>query len=534
MTVRPPVLYWFKQRWLLFLNLLVFVIFKFQHLFYPYFFDESWWYYPAVKLMYTHGPSLLPTAIDPEYSRGHPLLFHCLYAIWMRFFGTSHFSMHSFALIISLCVLFAVYEIGLKLFNLRVAAISTFLVSTQVVFFVQASYVLPEILVALFILLSLHYYSSRRMLLTSIFLFLALFTKESALIAAAVLGIDAFVGLFRPDRKVMENVQSFFVVSAPVILIAVFFLLQKQAYGWLIHPVHSGLIDLSWDTFFTKFSNNAFYLLVYDYRVWLNIILLIFPIVAAIQHRSMKYIYWLLVPFLIIFIFFYRHDVVDSIGHKIYFLIILFSGVFLIGGLSKFTYFFGHAKSTFIRVSLSFIFCYAIYCSLSFITYRYLVSSLVPMLILSAVFIDFFINSTRNFVAWPIYIVLGTVFIMSYKFNTEQTAGDSSLESFHTMTVHQKTIEYCEQHQLYEKDIDACSSHLYNSLRDEKFGNLNKGRRFTRVTLRTGNREAEYTLVDNIDSFYSYNTIKNDTGRRLVFRAKSGNEWAEIYTRKPH
>jgi len=104
-----------KPRWVLFLVLVIFIACKIPHLYYPYYWDESWPYAVAIKDMYKHGISLLPSAIDPELSRGHPLFFHAFAAIWMNIFGASHVAMHSLALFISVLFLIAVYEAGLRL-----------------------------------------------------------------------------------------------------------------------------------------------------------------------------------------------------------------------------------------------------------------------------------------------------------------------------------------------------------------------------------------------------------------------------------
>ena len=113
--------------------LAVFVILKILHLSYPYYWDECWPYAAAIRQMYEHGVSLSPIAIDVELSHGHPLLFHCMVALWMHVFGHSHFAMHSFALLVSLLLLVAVYEAGYRLFNKNTATIALLLVVTQVI-----------------------------------------------------------------------------------------------------------------------------------------------------------------------------------------------------------------------------------------------------------------------------------------------------------------------------------------------------------------------------------------------------------------
>src|SRR6185312_16370159 len=103
-----------KTRWELLLVLSVFIILKIPALHYPFFADESWSYAPGVKLMYLHGPSLMPNAIDLLYSRGHPLLFYAAAAAWMKIFGVSHIAQHTFSLLISLLLIAAVYEVTLR------------------------------------------------------------------------------------------------------------------------------------------------------------------------------------------------------------------------------------------------------------------------------------------------------------------------------------------------------------------------------------------------------------------------------------
>src|SRR5476651_1029876 len=118
-----------RDRWLLFIVVIVFIMLKISALSYPFFWDESWSYAPGVKLMYLHGPSLMPNAIDLFYSRGHPMLFYAAAATWMHIFGTGHVAQHSFALLISVTFLVSIYETTLRLFNKRVAIISLLLVA---------------------------------------------------------------------------------------------------------------------------------------------------------------------------------------------------------------------------------------------------------------------------------------------------------------------------------------------------------------------------------------------------------------------
>ena len=94
--------------------------------------------------MYQHGPSLLPNAIDVQYSRGHPLLFYASAAAWMRLFGDSNTAQHSYALCIAVLCLITTYEVCLRLFNRRTAEIGLLLVATQVIFFCAEHHVVAR------------------------------------------------------------------------------------------------------------------------------------------------------------------------------------------------------------------------------------------------------------------------------------------------------------------------------------------------------------------------------------------------------
>ena len=61
--------------------ILVLIIFKSQVIALPYFGDEAFPYSIAVRTLLKSDLSLMPTAIPPELSRGHPLVFHFLAAL---------------------------------------------------------------------------------------------------------------------------------------------------------------------------------------------------------------------------------------------------------------------------------------------------------------------------------------------------------------------------------------------------------------------------------------------------------------------
>ncbi|MCW3122785.1 MAG: hypothetical protein JWQ38_2277, partial [Flavipsychrobacter sp.] len=234
---------------MLYLVLAVFIICKIPYLNYPYYWDECWPYATAIKWMCDHSISLMPTALDPELSRGHPLFFHIIAALWMRIFGDSHIAMHSFALSIAVLFLIAIYEAGLRLFNERVASLGLLLVVTQVVFYVQSSFVLFEMLIAFLAFLSLFFYATGRYLLTALCLTMLFFTKESGLIVGFVLGLHAIFCLFSKNVDRRSAWSAFASVAVPCILIFIFFLIQKHVRGWYVFPLYASIVEHNWGAF---------------------------------------------------------------------------------------------------------------------------------------------------------------------------------------------------------------------------------------------------------------------------------------------
>src|SRR5688572_9942500 len=120
---------------------------KIPHLLLPFFWDEAWPYSTGVFYMYSQGLSLLPGSVPFDISRGHPLFFHFMAALWMKIFGTS--VVHMFPLLVSILLIVCIYFFCVEFFSEAVALGSCLLMMVQPVFFSQSGMLLPEILVAL-------------------------------------------------------------------------------------------------------------------------------------------------------------------------------------------------------------------------------------------------------------------------------------------------------------------------------------------------------------------------------------------------
>jgi len=202
--------------------------------------------------MYERGPSLMPGAIDGELSRGHPLLFHFLASIWMKLFGSSNFVMHSFSLFIALLFLIAIYEVGLRMFDIRVAITALLLIAFQQVYFVQSSLVLLELLLAFLGFLSIYFYVTKKYVLTAITLTMLFYTKESGMVLGLVLIVDATFLMFKKGIALKDRLYNMLSLLIPVLLIGVFFLIQKKVSGWYVLPLYSNGLETSWDSYYEK------------------------------------------------------------------------------------------------------------------------------------------------------------------------------------------------------------------------------------------------------------------------------------------
>lgn len=514
-----------KNRWLLFLILIVFIIYKIPHLYYPYYWDESWVYAPAVLLMALHGPSLLPNAIDVNFSKGHPLFFHALFSVWIRMFGQSHFSMHLFSLLISLALIVTLYEVALKLFNKRVAMASALFLVLNIEFYTSASFVLPDMLIALFTLLSFYFYASGKYLPTALFLTLLLFTKESGLVAAVVIGADAGLSLFNkliPPKKRLLRCLSVFV---PLCLVAVFFVIQKKTFGWYLYPAHTNAINTDLGHLIYYFRSSLAYLFHTNHEQYMFFIPVIFSVLAAIKQRSIKYLF-ILLPAVFIFLLdlgFHFTEFILSLS-LVLFLLSLAISVFALG---YFRYYTRTAQQKFVVLSVVFWVGYVCFSSINFFESRYLSPVVIISLLLIPVFFDLFISRSYPALFYPALVTITGIGLFLFYIHRY----DSYTVPFDRMIVQQRVVDYFERNNYYDRSI-CCISYIEEQhLENPATGFLHSAKTFKKAGGHITNN-TEFIVFDNIEpDWEQYETIRNDSAFHLAYRKAKGDAWAEIYQR---
>lgn len=234
------------------LCLLIFSMFKYQDLFLPYFWDEMAAYSNAVLYMLDHKISLLPSSVPPEISFGHPLLLPFLLAVVCKVFGYSIPLMHGLILLISLLLAYGTFLL-VKLISKSnvIALISMIILLFQPVFYAQSTLVLLEVFLTLNIIYALYFYIKGNVFIASIFVCMAVLTKETGLVIAIVFLVFP---LF--DFVINKNKEKFglkiVIALLPIAVFAAFLLAQKSAYGWYLNPYNLNATKLSIKSIFQK------------------------------------------------------------------------------------------------------------------------------------------------------------------------------------------------------------------------------------------------------------------------------------------
>lgn len=237
--------------------LVVFIITKIPALGLPYFWDELGVYSRAGLYLHDNGLGLLPHALPPELSRGHPLIFPFLSGLSFSLFGDTLVTAHVTALMISIFLLISVYYITSKIFSPATALLAVMLMIAQPIFFAQSALLLPEILLAMFMLWAIYFWVNKQLILYALFSSLAILTKETAIIIPVVIIVSEGINLVavEKERQNFKLRPSHLFVLVPFVIYGIFLIIQKAQNGWYLFPLHEeniGLhperfINFSWD-----------------------------------------------------------------------------------------------------------------------------------------------------------------------------------------------------------------------------------------------------------------------------------------------
>ncbi len=230
----------------IYLLILLFFLFKLNHIHHPYFWDELGVYSRAALYMFDHQISMMPNAIPPELSRGHPLLCSVIFAVGYKIFGPHVWAGHLVALLFSGGLLLALYRLGRDLFGHAAGLLASALLAAQPVFIAQSSMVLPEIMLAFFCTVAIYAYLKARFLHVALFSTLAIMTKETAVALPASFGLHILLVLMIRQRKIDRgSLIKLGLISAPLLAWGIFLAVQKLQNGWFFFPLHSDYVSFS-------------------------------------------------------------------------------------------------------------------------------------------------------------------------------------------------------------------------------------------------------------------------------------------------
>lgn len=272
-------------RLLILAVIVVFVLLKIPHLNLAYYWDELSPYARGILHLYDNGLSMMPDAMPPERSRGHPLLFYNLYALVFKIFGPSVFVGHSFSLGISALTLASLGFTARRLYGNLAAVLAVMLLALQPLFFAQSTFVLPEVILSLFAIWYVYFIFKHQWFLASVVGILGILTKESAIVFVAFGGLYA---MFHGRENFGQFVKHALILSLPLVAWGIFLIIQKQQMGWYLFPYHTDLVTFDGKLMHKQFKGFKTFLFHHQGRH----IIKAFLILGAVIYGFRSFLKW--------------------------------------------------------------------------------------------------------------------------------------------------------------------------------------------------------------------------------------------------
>lgn len=469
-----------KHRYslLLLLSIAILLVIKIPDLFLPCFWDEACPYSVAIYDLYNHGLSISPGAIDPEVYRGHPILYHFLQVLWMKIFGSSLPVAKTFPLFVSVMLLITIFQFCKRIFNEKIAITAVIFILIQPVFLAQATFLLPEMLLALFAMLTLYGYINGNKILYLLACSALMMTKETGVVLFIAIMLFHLIDFFRSkDRRFFPFLKSSLFLMIPILPVAAFFIAQKIIHGWFLFPFHIELLDNS------NLAGKIFRRFEFIFFNKANIILFI---VAAI--------------FLILSIYriIKKRGLNLSLKQENFFIIFaIFAPLFIV------------------------------FCAINFFTPRYTLC-IMPMVMIVYAYCTL---SLFNFKPLLSLIPICGMIISFFFINLNPgNSCDHTLAYRNAIYCHSEAVKYLEDHDYYDKHI------LTHFLMRVNLGHSSAGYRsnnivFPNVTA-THNENTEYFIISDTE-YSTFHELKGDDNLQLIKRFEKGRAFTEIYKRNP-
>ncbi len=454
--------------------LVALVVYKIPHLALPYYWDEAWSYGTAIRFMEAKGLSLMPDALPPYFSRGHPLFFYFIGAAWMKIFGTSMVASHILPLIISILLVIATFYFGKVIFRSeKIGFIASFALLFQPLFVAQSGLLLPEVLLALLSFISIYFFLRKKQVAYLLSASIAVLTKETGIVVIATLLLWTLIkGLQSNEHEKWKN---FFkktaFISLPLLPFVAFLFIQRITNGWYFYPVHLSYISFNFSDFYERLENYFAYTFIYQGRN-----LLFFSALIAVA------------------IIIIRKKPVEKEFKAPVFIMLLYAAAYLI------------------------------FSSLNFFSNRYMLAEM-PILVL---LFSFCINTAFDY-KWTLPVTMVVIFLLQVRQLNIHTGSDHNLGYTDVVNVHQQTVDYCIKHDLQDKNIYAYFL-MEGNLKNPYCGYLSADKKFQNVTGSMSD-STEYYIFSNVEDKENYELLKNSGKAKLITRFEKVNAWSEIYRR---
>ncbi|MBX2972843.1 MAG: glycosyltransferase family 39 protein [Flavobacteriales bacterium] len=496
-----------------------YVIWRAQWMDVPFYWDEAWVYAPAVRAMLANGPSLLPDAIDVSLSRGHPLLFHFLAAVWATVFGGSATSLHVFALVVSVALLVSVYLIGRSWSDGLTALAMTALLLGHEGFLAQSGLLLPELMLALWTVLAWHCFLRRRWLAYFLFGSCALLTKEAGIVL--ILALAAWQVLLvacgeGDERK--AHLRVLLISLTPLIPFAAHFTIQYILFGWVFFPEHvalltPGLRDVAYKSrliFLAVFEDQGRIVFTFAFSF---LPLMFWKAGRPLQRIAAAVLYIAAIKSL------WGRWPIPFIPEPLSSLLIMAALFFVFHFLYRRS---DPTSPSAPAVAYLFVIAFWSFCALNFYTNRYLLT-LHPIIIIGAGCLLW--HSMQGLPRWTLSAVMWScVIAQAWFIAAYDDVGDAHLSYLDAIAVEREMIAHLEQQGLHNAPIlTDFTSMIY--LTDMGAGYLGQGRPFTQVTT-DPDAKATYAVVSNT----SRTEIPSD-GFTTTHRVSLGKAWIELRIR---
>ncbi len=461
------------EKYLVVIPILILLIIKIPHLAIPYFWDEAWSYFPAVFKMYETGPGLLPGALPLWDAKGHPLFFFFLSSVWMKIGGTSVVWVHILPLLISAGTILTVYALLKKQVNIWAANSTALLLSVQSLFLAQASMLLPEMLVALLLVLSIHLYLQKKYWQYVIIASIMVLTKETTIIFVGGFIIFHLFMYLNPEKRSRAYILESITLLIPTFIYAIFLILHKKEFGTFFFSDHTGYIEFNSSAIFYKLK-------------------------VAIANIFLRY------------------------GRNA----ILFSTVVAVLLLLLFKIKLKYLKLVaLIALQLT---LFLLFSSFNFYTQRYMLSLMILFIaVAGTIFSQIKINKIAAYVA-----VAAISLVPAYYSFTKKTNSDNDLGYVKTVKVFKQMVRYCEEQGWQDKPISASFNMIF-ALQNPHLGYASTSDGFSNISDLKDFRNTEIFINECTawDYRQQLDTIKMENTMRKYF--EEGQAWGEIFVKTP-